>query len=519
MSIDGPSYDYEDPKVASNDTKEAENTIFAMNDTQRYVLGKPNDDVSSVEKKESVYDKMNTLEESKCNGNIECINNVNKVENLFKVLTKYKISTDMIEYTTDVLDHYDEIPPKLAKKIMRHIDKEINKKIAELKKENVLDTKTLRFIEATRQKIHQLIMSIGLASVVATGMAAPSFAKEPTKYNKTIKNPSEIWVVNNDGQLWFNGRLNLWSSDIFGQIQTDPDNFWDNWGASASYVLWNEYVWGGLWLWHSTKKGIWDINSITGWVYAWKDVYGSFQATGSKFSPESGTNLAESEELQALLGAWINITENLNIDGGCWVSSVSVEWYDRDNNTICKLWTNYALPGWVTISWGYENKGWDDKYMVNLSWSFGWGKSTGKTNFAKRNLWYGMVERTAHFNDNMVKTKKEPTPEVVPWVSTPSLNAIWPQLENDNGGWLPTTLNIVSGTGIEPGATYAITNNPTLADAGSDSWLTIDTTTWVMTLDIDVNPTKTYTGIEITVTNPDGGTATQTFDLTVIDNL
>ena len=95
--------------------------------------------------------------------------------------------------------------------------------------------------------------------------------------------------------------------------------------------------------------------------------------------------------------------------------------------------------------------------------------------------------------------------------STPTI-AMANQTVNDNGGFLSTALPAPTVTGIQPSAVYSIVADPT---AGM---LTINASTGVMTWLGNLVGPGSY-NITVQVANPDGGTASVTFVLTVINNL
>jgi len=82
---------------------------------------------------------------------------------------------------------------------------------------------------------------------------------------------------------------------------------------------------------------------------------------------------------------------------------------------------------------------------------------------------------------------------------------------NDNGGFGSTDLPAPSVSNVQAGAVYSIVNDPT------NGMLTVNSSTGVATWLGDIIPDQTY-NITERVVNPDGGTATTTFTLTVINN-
>ena len=111
-------------------------------------------------------------------------------------------------------------------------------------------------------------------------------------------------------------------------------------------------------------------------------------------------------------------------------------------------------------------------------------------------------------------TMKTPTPSPTPVnktpVSTPTI-AMASQTVNDNGGAISTALPAPTVTGVVAGAVYSIVSDPT------GGMLTIDSSTGAMSWFGNLFSDTTYS-IDIKVTNTDGGTATATFSLTVINN-
>jgi hypothetical protein len=86
------------------------------------------------------------------------------------------------------------------------------------------------------------------------------------------------------------------------------------------------------------------------------------------------------------------------------------------------------------------------------------------------------------------------------------------QVVNDNGGFSTTALPAPSVTKVVSGAVYSIVSDPT------GGKLTINANTGVATWDGDAGSDTAYS-ITIKVVNPDGGTSSTTFTLTVVDNL
>jgi len=95
-------------------------------------------------------------------------------------------------------------------------------------------------------------------------------------------------------------------------------------------------------------------------------------------------------------------------------------------------------------------------------------------------------------------------------ISTPTISMA-DQTINDNGGFGSTDLPAPTVTDVQAGAVYSIVNDPT------SGMLTINSSTGVATWSGDLLTTTNYT-ITIKVVNPDGGTSSTTFTLTVIDN-
>jgi hypothetical protein len=105
------------------------------------------------------------------------------------------------------------------------------------------------------------------------------------------------------------------------------------------------------------------------------------------------------------------------------------------------------------------------------------------------------------------------TPEIVtpPAISTPTIS-MSNQTVNDYGGSSATDLPAPTVSDVQSGAVYSIVNDPT------SGMLTINSSTGVATWNGDVFDSQNYS-ITIKVVNPDGGTSSTTFTLTVINNL
>lgn len=86
------------------------------------------------------------------------------------------------------------------------------------------------------------------------------------------------------------------------------------------------------------------------------------------------------------------------------------------------------------------------------------------------------------------------------------------QSVNDNAGVVSTNLPTPTVTKVVSGAVYSIVSDPT------GGKLTINASTGIATWNGDLGADTNYS-ITIKVTNPDGGTSSTTFTLSVIDNL
>jgi hypothetical protein len=85
------------------------------------------------------------------------------------------------------------------------------------------------------------------------------------------------------------------------------------------------------------------------------------------------------------------------------------------------------------------------------------------------------------------------------------------QTVDDNGGGLATDLPAPTVSNVQSGAVYSIVNNTVTG-------LTINSSTGVMTYDNNLLDSDVF-NVTIKVTNPDGGTSSTTFTLTILDNL
>jgi hypothetical protein len=119
------------------------------------------------------------------------------------------------------------------------------------------------------------------------------------------------------------------------------------------------------------------------------------------------------------------------------------------------------------------------------------------------------VQSSAGVQKTAAAIARDAVPDT-PAISTPTISMA-DQTINDNGGFGSTDLPAPTVTDVQAGVVYSIVNDPT------SGMLTINSSTGVATWNGDLlNPTD-YT-ITIKVVNPDGGTATTTFTLTVLDN-
>jgi hypothetical protein len=100
--------------------------------------------------------------------------------------------------------------------------------------------------------------------------------------------------------------------------------------------------------------------------------------------------------------------------------------------------------------------------------------------------------------------------EIVP-ISTPTISMA-NQTVNDEGGGSTQIVGTPTVTNVVAGATYTLTSNP------FGSMLTINSSTGQMTWNGDLFGDQTET-ITVKVTNPDTGTDTTSFSLTVVNNL
>jgi hypothetical protein len=86
------------------------------------------------------------------------------------------------------------------------------------------------------------------------------------------------------------------------------------------------------------------------------------------------------------------------------------------------------------------------------------------------------------------------------------------QTRTDDGGNEDLVVGTPTVTNVQSGAVYSIVNDPT------SGMLTIDSSTGTMTWYGDLFADTDFS-ITIKVVNPDGGTSSTTFTLTVINNL
>ena len=106
------------------------------------------------------------------------------------------------------------------------------------------------------------------------------------------------------------------------------------------------------------------------------------------------------------------------------------------------------------------------------------------------------------------------TPPVA--ISTPTISMA-DQTVNDNGGGLATDLPAPSVTGVNAGAVYSIVSDTSATTTNGYPGLTINASTGIMNYDGDLFADTSF-NITVKVINPDGGTSSTTFTLTVINN-
>ena len=324
----------------------------------------------------------------------------------------------------------------------------------------------------------------------------------------------QVWFVQNGDSFWINTKLNLGKNfSLYGQAQSDfDDTLW----ASLAWWIGGEKTWVVLWAGYSEKQDVWSQlwGSIGAFQKVWNHFYFDGNAGMKKFTPELN-QYASSTEFQALLGIWVNLFDNvLNINGGCGVSEIRVDGYDKQKGTVCNGWITLALPHGVDISASYEDTSWDienQKVMLRVSWNFWGGKSAPSRNFAKDNLAYRNLNYTSDFNTKMVQDKKEPTPEVQ--TPAPVLNALASTTINDNGGFADVPVHTLSGQNLES-STCSVSNDPTWWKIRMEK----DGNTWKAIWRGDVSPTQTFSGVRIKCENA-WWSSEQSFDLTVNNNL
>jgi len=135
----------------------------------------------------------------------------------------------------------------------------------------------------------------------------------------------------------------------------------------------------------------------------------------------------------------------------------------------------------------------------------------------------GITTATGVYNFTMTATDNDGVSNVDNFsvsiaVSTPTITML-NQTVNDNGGAFATALPAPTVTGVLPGAVYSIVANPTGLNAVTGNPITINTTTGVVTwLGNYLSGSSINYSITIKVTNPDTGTQSVTFTLTVINN-
>lgn len=183
-----------------------------------------------------------------------------------------------------------------------------------------------------------------------------------------------------------------------------------------------------------------------------------------------------------------------------------------DSGTEFYVWAEYSF-NWDDIT----NGEWNSKVKVtnNIDEHTSASLECGNNNrsLKDRDEFENAME-TANITAKQVDSEgfNERTKEVVETpTSTPQINSLWTITIDDDGGLTVRSVGTVSWTNINTWAVYSIVNDPS-------SWLSINSSTWVMTWQWNEWWNQSFT-ITIKVKNTDGWEDTETFTLNVNDTL
>ena len=377
------------------------------------------------------YDLYHALESRLCQTNADCEENAEAILDMIKDDNGSRAATDLMDFCLRVLFYYKNFK-KFKPGLETDIRNTLNNKITATQKEVENNP---RFNKRAWEQVSDVKNKVG---VIVNYFFARSkkFAKNARRnaINTTAATAFAAtsafgWEPAHDVSLWVE-----WESVVVsGKLDTDVWNLYLRWmsdfdeqhGVSTAYGLSNKRAWAVFWGWFSKGKE-WE-------QVAWKlalhlnvfdNVYVKGEVWCKKFTPELEA-YASSKECQQLLGAWINIFENFNIEGSYGESKLSVDWYDPETRKIWKAGAIYDLPNDVYIAPTFEHTSWDNMnkssnaIMLNIGFKFGsWSKGSWgvPSDFPERQSANNVLRYGASYDSRMAQEKKE-TQEQLPTIT------------------------------------------------------------------------------------------------------
>ena len=435
------------------------------------------------------YDLYHALESRLCETNEDCEENAEAILDMIKDDNGSRAATDLMDFCLRVLFYYrnfKKFKPGLETEIRNTLNNKINATQKEVKNNP-------RFNEKAWEQVLDVKNKVG---VIVNDFFAKSkkFAKNSRRNaintaaaTAFVATSAFGWEPVHDVSLWVE-----WESlAITGKLGTDVWNLYLRWmsdfeeehGVSTAYGLSNERAWVVLWGWFSKGKE-WEQVALKLALHlnVFDNVYVKGEVWCKKFTPELEA-YASSKECQQLLGAWINIFENLNIEGSYGESKLKVDWYDPETRKIWKAGAIYDLPNDVYIAPTFEHVSGDDfnkssnAVMLNIGFKFGsWSKGASlPSDFAERQSANNVLGYGASYDSSMAQEKKD-TQEALPEATYTASGVTVISGDGTNN----IEVSTLSGTNL----TYTLTPPP---------WYTVSVPSLLFVVDYDAPPNNTET--------------------------